>query len=226
MTDRTPPQQPPQPQPPEDCPPDPEIEITRDNLGGLLPPRTSEPILDLETVTTPADRETSRRLNRAGRSPVFDVDLIGTIARFAALGLSNRAIAGKLGVNREALRQWRHERPELAHVWPIIEDLRIYALECKALDPRIKPASANIILRRLAQLSPEDWGKHEPEGESGALSPQSIAEIIERVAMRSIATMNQARSFPVRAARLIETNNDSGARTVTELPIVAEGVEQ
>jgi len=87
------------------------------------------------------------------------------------------------------------------------------------------PAAARVLAAN--SLLSRGWGRPpqsiaiQAERPQGQIPPEELREIFERVTRQSCETLAAATKFPVRSAKLVTFDRESGVRIIEEIPIPA-----
>ena len=114
----------------------------------------------------------------AGRPSKYDPKYCEEVIKVMGEGLSLTAFAGRIGVDRDTINEWRSVHPEFSVACRKGQAKRTERLEMGMLDPDMPGPAVNARRFALANAAPEEWREKqqlEHSGPNGGEIPMSIA---------------------------------------------------
>jgi len=104
----------------------------------------------------------------AGRPSKYDPKYCDEVIKVMGEGLSLTAFAGRIGVDRSTIDEWRNNFPEFSLACRKGQAKRTERLEMGMLDPDMPGPAVNARRFALANAAPEEWREKQQLEHTGA----------------------------------------------------------
>lgn len=104
----------------------------------------------------------------AGRPSKYDPSYCDLVVKVMGEGLSLTAFAGRIGVDRSTIDEWRNTFPEFSLACRIGQAKRTEFLETGMLKPDMPGPAVNARRFALANAAPEEWREKQQLEHTGA----------------------------------------------------------